>query len=437
MTWRTSAMIPILGAGAAVALGAWHALRAKEEPSWPPPSDAIAGDDAMTAVANFVAGDPKPGDVGLPYAWSTAASIEPAAGGNEFYHRIFDDIEAASSSIHILMFGWKPGIPAGELADLLGKKLEEGVEVRILVDSFGSRPHGLSKDMYRRLADAGAEIVVNCFLPPRHEGLYPETKAGWAYSLPFRADHRKLFVVDGEIAWTGGAGVEDHFLDGRFFDVMVRVTGDVVRLTQAVFLTSFRSHQAPLAHDLTPYFPLPPDRGAIPTALVQVVPYGHMAATQATREMIDRATHRLDIMNPYVTDDDMIQRIIGAAERGVAVRVVVSQESNNFLATAALRHRYEELLAVGVEVWELPDAVVHAKLIVADDCVQFGTLNLDAWALYRNLEVALIAQSADTAALFETRVFAPAIARSTLGTPAVTRAARALGAVANRITYFL
>ncbi len=101
-----------------------------------------------------------------------------------------------------------------------------------------------SAEMYHRLADAGAEIVVNSFLPPRHEGLYPAARAGWGYSLPFRADHRKLFVIDGAVAWTGGAGIEDHFHDGRFFDVMVRVTGDVVRLSQAVFLTSFASHRA-------------------------------------------------------------------------------------------------------------------------------------------------------------------------------------------------
>ncbi|MGI9644398.1 MAG: hypothetical protein ACR2O6_03720, partial [Ilumatobacteraceae bacterium] len=107
MTLRTEGMVAVLGAGAAVGLGVWVALRASEEPSWPPPPDAITGDDAMTAVADFVTGDPTPGDVGLPFAWSTAARIEPRAGGDEFYRRIFADIEAASSSVHILMFGWK------------------------------------------------------------------------------------------------------------------------------------------------------------------------------------------------------------------------------------------------------------------------------------------------------------------------------------------
>ena len=430
---------PLIGAGTAafVAAGICTALRTDERPSWPPPPGAVTADEAMTAVADFASGDPRPGDVGLPYAWSTAATIEPHAGGSEFYPRLFADITAATSSVHILMFGWKPGIPAGELRDLLVDRLAAGVEVRVLVDAFGSRPHGLSESMYRSLAAAGAEIVVKAFVPPRQDGRYPDAGRRWWRTLPFRADHRKLFVIDGTTAWTGGAGVEDHFYDGRFHDVMVQVTGDVVRQAQAVFLTSFRSHGAPLPADLTPYFPPPADPGSIPTALVQVVPYGHVSATQATREMVDGVTGRLDIMNPYLTDGALIDRIVAAARRGVDVRVVVSEESNNGLATAALRHRYPELIGAGIEIWEYPGAVVHAKLIVADDRVQFGTLNLDAWALYRNLEVAMIADSAEVAERFEDRVFAPAIARSRPGTPRSELSARVVGSLADRITYFL
>ena len=105
-------------------------------------------------------------------------------------------------------------------------------------------------------------------------------------------------------------------------------------------------------------------------------------------------------MNPYLTDHDMIERILAAARRGVKVRVVVSEKSNNGLATAALKHRYADLIAAGAEVWELPGTVVHAKVVVADDVVSFGTVNLDAWALYRNSELVMIARSAEVAEQF-------------------------------------
>jgi cardiolipin synthase len=125
----------------------------------------------------------------------------------------------------------------------------------------------------------------------------------------------------------------------------------------------------------------------------------------------------LDVMNAYVTDRDMIDRIIAAARRGVHVRLVVSETSNNRQATAALQHRYGDLLGAGVEIWELPGTVVHAKVVVADDIVSFGTVNLDAWALYRNSEIMMIARSPDAAALFEQRLFEPDIARSKPGRP--------------------
>ena len=130
-----------------------------------------------------------------------------------------------------------------------------------------------------------------------------------------------------------------------------------------------------------------------------MIPGGFVAASQAIREQIDGARERLDVMNPYLTDRDMIERILAAARRGVKVRVVVSETSNNAQATAALKHRYADLLAAGVEVWELPGTVVHAKVVVADDVVSFGTVNLDAWALYRNSEIMMIARSPEAAAL--------------------------------------
>ena len=82
-----------------------------------------------------------------------------------------------------------------------------------------------------------------------------------------------------------------------------------------------------------------------------MIPGGFVAASQAIGEQIDGARERLDVMNPYLTDRGMVERILVAARRGVKVRVVVSEKSNNPQATAALRHRYADLPAAGAEVW--------------------------------------------------------------------------------------
>jgi len=410
-----------------------------QKPSWPPGRNAITAARAQLATQRFAArSDPKPADVGMPYAWSTAATIEPWPEGRNFFPKIFADIEKATSSVHILMFGWREGQVGTQLTDLLIKKMKQGVEVRIIVDAAGSKPYGPAKPMFTKLADAGAQIVVNDTFPPDEDGLYPNhTSFDWSQDDVGRADHRKLYVIDGKVAWIGGAGVEDHFENGKFHDVMVRVTGNVVRQAQAVFLMSFRAHDGPLPKDLSKYFPKQPDPGTIPIALLQTVPGGWMSSTQAIRQLIDHARTRLDIMNPYVTDADMIQRIIAAAKRGVKVRIVVSQTSNNAQATAALKEHYSALIDAGVQIWEYPGAVVHAKIVVADDTVVFGTVNFDAWSLYRNYEIAMMARSPETVALFEERVFGPDIAKSHAGTPPHGLGTKLKDWFWDRLAYFL
>ena len=394
-------------------------LGIEQRQCWPPPPDAVTPAEAEAATQALGArGGARPRGDALDFAWATAATIEPWVEGANFFPRILADVEAARSSVHILMFGWREGEIGMQMAALLKKKLAEGVEVRVIVDGLGSRPYRDAREMFSGLAAAGAQIVVNHLLPPDRDGLFPDRQQiDWRQDEVGRADHRKLYVVDGAIAWTGGAGIEDHFHDGGFHDVMVRVTGDVVRQAQAAFLTSFSGHGGPLPGDLHRLFPEPVEAGSTPVALAQVIPGGFVAASQAIREQIDGARERLDVMNPYLTDPDIVERILAAAKRGVNVRVVVSEKSNNAQASAALRHRYEDLTAAGAEVWELPGTVVHAKVVVADDVASFGTVNLDAWALYRNSEIMMIARSPELVALLEERLFEPDIARSNRGQP--------------------
>jgi cardiolipin synthase A/B len=414
-------------------------LGVTQRPSWPPPADAVTADGAQLATERFAARDGvRPRDAALSFARSTAATIEPLVEGDTFFPRILDDVDGARASVHILMFGWREGEIGVQMAELVKRKLAEGVEVRIVVDSFGSRPYKQAREMFTGLAAAGAQIVVNDVFPLDRDGLYPDDQElDWRQDEVGRADHRKLYVVDGRTAWIGGAGIEDHFRNGGFHDVMVRVTGDVVRQAQAAFLTSFRGYGGPLPSDLGPYFPEPDDPGTTPIVLTQVIPGGHVAASQAVREQIDSARERLDVMNPYLTDRDVIERILAAARRGVRTRIVVSETSNNAPAAAALKHRYEDFVDAGIEIWELPGTVVHAKVVIADDVVSFGTLNLDAWALYRDAEIMMIAESAETAALLEERLFEPDIARSKPGEPPAATRERLESWLWDKLAWFL
>jgi cardiolipin synthase len=430
-----------LAATAGLAAGAsfyGRVFAIRQRPSWPPPPDAVTPAGAAAATRAFAAGNDGPRNAPLEFAWSTAATIEPWVEGASFFPRILADIEAARSSVHVLMFGWREGAVGTRMAELLKRKLAEGVEVRALVDRMGSRPYKQARAMFTELAAAGAEIVVNDFAPRDRYGLYPDDqRIAWRRDEFGRVDHRKLFVVDGSVVWIGGAGLEDHFEDGRFHDVMTRVTGDVVRQAQAAFLTSFHGHGGPLPADLSHLFPEPADPGSTPVALAEVIPGGLVAASQAVREQIGAARERLDIANPYLTDPGAVAAIVAAARRGVKVRLLVSERSNNAQASAALRHRYPELVEAGVEVWELPGTVVHAKVVVADDVVSFGTVNLDAWALYRNSEIAMLARSPEVAALVRERLFEPDIASARRGRPAAGVRERLECRLWNELAFFL
>jgi len=419
----------------------WGVLRMDEPASWPPSPSAVTADGALQATAEFVGRDEVTvNDLGTQFAWSTAASVEPLPEGDRFYPSMLDDIAAARSSIHLLQFGFTPGEVGDQFAVALEDAVARGVEVRLVVDEYASEPDGKSKAMYDHMAAAGVQIVVNDLLPTCRTGLWPDRDLEGSLSQVGHYEHRKLLIVDGLVVYTGGAGIEDHFANGRFHDVMTRVTGDVVREFQMVFLTTFRAHGGPLdggVSALAEYFPKPEDPGTKPAIVVGTRHTRDVSALQAMRELIDEAQSQIDITNPYFTEDELVDRIVAAAKRGVKVRLLVAEESNSVIHSAALRHDYGRMIEAGIEIWEYPDAVVHGKVLLADDAVLFGTVNLDAWALCRAYEVGAIVVDEETTGLFESRLFEPDIAISRPGVAPADGWTRFTDWVADKLSYFL
>jgi cardiolipin synthase len=417
----------------------WVVLRIVEHPSWPPPADAVTTAEAQAVTEAFAARDhPARDDVAIPYAPATASDVQLFVEGGAFFPRILDDIRAAQRSVHILEFGFKPGEVADQFVPALEQKVREGVDVRLIVDAMGSETRSTSEALLAQLAQANVQIVVNHAIPLDRDGLIPGQSIDWRHDELGQVDHRKMFVIDGRIGWVGGAGIEDHFANGEYHDVFVRVEGDVVRQMQAVFLTSFRAYGGPLPSEsgaLAAYFPAPANPGTIPTAVLQNIPGGFVAGTQAIEAAIESSMTRLDIMNPYICDDGMIDRIVAAARRGVAVRLLVSQDSNNKPAEYTLEHNYGRLLRAGVQIWEYP-AIQHAKVVVADDITIIGTINLDAWALYRNLEVALRFEGKEIADRTQTQFVEDGIAHSIPGTTPTGVRTRVRNWAWSRFAYF-
>jgi cardiolipin synthase len=376
---------------------------------------------AMHAVANgrlaeraeeLLAGPVSLGALALAFDESAASSAEVLVEGESFYPPMLEDIASASSSIHINQFGFRQGVVGDSFAEALVAKALEGVPVRLVVDRQGSDPEAGSQALYERLATAGIDVCVVRATKPRAQ-VGPLGRGGslrWNFRGLGHIDHRKLLVIDGRIGWVGGAGIEDHFQDGRFHDLFLRIEGPVVSQLQLVFLASFRwlggAIEAPGTDALFPALEAGPD--AIPARILHNAPGRYRPITDAIAASLDGAAETLDVVNPYVTDRGMINRIAAAARRGVRVRLFVPANANNWACAAAQQFHHPKLLDAGVRIFEYP-TMLHAKAFVRDgEEVLAGTCNLEAWSLKRFFEIDLQLRSQALAAQFDERFSAPA-----------------------------
>ncbi len=425
---------------AAIAAAWWFVLRIGprlEEDDVP--TIAVA-DAAAYARSATLAPGPRHADLARSWAQSSAVDVEVLPEGRVFFPRMLADISRARHSIHIMQYGFTPGTVADAFAPMLVAKAREGVAVRVIIDAVGSWAYTRSRHMLAALSDAGVEVMLHDFVPPDRSGPVGRRRFVRSADQAGRVEHRKIVLVDGEIAYIGGAGIEDHFENGLFHDVYVRVTGPVTRQVQALYLATFGYHGGTLASDdgaLESYFPAVADEGPYPVRVLMNWPRGWRPLTEAASELINGAKERLDMHNPYIGDARLIREIVDAANRGVAVRMVVSDEAHgNGVAYAAFKHHYDALLGAGAQIWEYP-ALVHAKVIVADDRVLVGTLNLDSWSMYRNPELGLLFDHPDVAEQFRTVLIEPDIAASVPGQAATGGLRRARNRIYARADYLL
>jgi cardiolipin synthase A/B len=371
-------------------------------------------------------------DLSLAFAESSASLADVHVEGRNFYPPMLADIASASSSVHINQFGFRPGVVGEAFADALIAKAREGVPVRLVVDRQGSDPDRSSRALFDRLTGAGIEVCVVRATKPRAPfgPLGSERSTRWNLAGLGHIDHRKLVVVDGRTGWVGGAGIEDHFQDGRFHDAFVRVTGPVVSQLQLVFLASFRWLGGEIAvAELDHLFPAFAEaESAIPATVLHNAPGRYRPITSAIATLLDEADETLDVVNPYVTDRGMIRRIEQAARRGVRVRLFVPANANNWACAAAQQFHHAKLLDAGVRILGYP-AMLHAKAFVRDGQeLLVGTCNLEAWSLKRFFEIDLRLRSADIASKFDERFSEPAEVVSSPGRRLTGRKERARAA---------
>jgi cardiolipin synthase len=414
-----------------VVSAAWLLVPPPRHTAYPPPPTALPASESRAALTRVATAERvNVADLAVPFDPARVATFELLIDGTSFFPRILDDIRAARSSVHIIQYGIRPGAVYDQFGPVLKEKSRQGVAVRVIVDQLGSGLDTGNGALFDDLAASGVQIVRNDPVALDRDGLIGGPRPiDWRLDELAHLDHRKTFIVDGRVAWVGGAGIEDHFANGTFHDIYARVEGEAVEQVQLAFLASFRLLGGPLPTDqaaIDALLPAPADPGQIPTTVLHNTPgAGHLANTDAIERLIDGATRRLDVMCPYSADGGIFERMMAAARRGVHVRYVVPADSNVLATAAALEHWYPDFQAAGVEIWEDP-VLPHAKVVLADDRVLIGTTNLDAWALYRNWEIGLLFEDAAIADTVQQQLFEPDIARSQLAQPQTNPVLRAV-----------
>ncbi len=359
----------------------------------------------------------------IDFVPSTATSWELLIDGPAIFPRMLADIEAATTDVHILIFGFKDGEIGGRMRDLLVRKAGAGLGVRILTEASYSQPGRGSKVFYKTLTDGGVQVVANQGAFFDLDGLLGHRRVDWRFDDLLHFDHRKVVVIDGKVAYVGGPGIEDHYADETFHDVMVRLEGPIVAQLQAVFLLSWNFQGGPLPAtpaELDRFFPATPDGPGLGLEILLNNPgEKHLPIATAFRAAVAGAQRRLYVINPYLADRGILRGLVEAARRGVEVRVIVPADPRSLPASAAVRHYFKALVEAGADVREHPQ-MAHAKVVLADDTVLVGTANLDALSLRQNWELQLRAEDkafADhmAAALFDKDVALAAPARVPTG----------------------
>jgi len=394
LAWVTIILaLPVVGLGAYALFGEIRMARAQRERIRDIRHRLNAAQIGQDSPRAEISGPARPAFA----AGQATSQFPPVAGnlltllpeGDAMMNDIISAIDAAHDHVHMLYYIWLPDDTGTRMAQALCGASRRGVTCRVLVDDHGAR-HLIRSALWRQMAAAGVALqraapLGNPFI-----------------SLLFgRIDlrnHRKIVVVDNRLSWVGSRNCADAaFAIKRRFapwvDILVRLEGPVVRQQQAVFVQDWMTHHAEdLSATLSaPLVDAPP--GAVTAQVISSGPDDvQTTPADALCAMIYAATERLTMTTPYyVPDQSLHVAICSAAERGVAVNLVLPARNDSAIVGAASESLLPELLHAGVHVHLFRPGLIHSKIVTVDgQFAMLGTANLDHRSFDLNYETSLL-----------------------------------------------
>ena len=302
--------------------------------------------------------------------------------GEEMFAALCEDLKRAEKYIFLEFFIVKEGKMWSAVREILAERAAAGVDVRLIYDDMGCF-YGFSDDKIEELEKEGIKIsVFNTFVP-------------FISSVQNNRDHRKIAVVDGRIAYTGGINIADEYINeierfGHWKDTAVRLLGDGAWSFTVMFLQMWSLCEG-IDEDYRRYYPddMPKtENGGF------VLPYADSPVDSERMgehiymQMIDGAREYLYITTPYlIVDDDLLSSLRLAAKSGVDVRIITPHHADKKIVHFTTRSYYELLIEAGVRIYEYTPGFIHAKSFVSDGKrAVVGTVNLDFRSLYLHFE---------------------------------------------------
>lgn len=315
---------------------------------------------------------------------TSAEQVEILQDAREKYPRLLADIDAARHSIHMVYYEWADDAFTRDVAKRLAKKVQEGVQVRILYDPVGSF-FMMRRRYLRDLRTAGVRI-------------WPYSPVYYLHTISYR-NHRKICVIDGRVGYSGGLNMTEKHLTGPegftgWRDTHARLTGEAVLALQAVFATMWlNTTDEGIIDDA--YFP--PDVSSGNGIPVQVVSAGPDSRWQAIRQaylaMIAMASDHVYIQSPFLILDSSLAEVMKAAAlSGVKVWVMIAPRGGEGqLAYRAGMTYAQDMADAGVRVLLYQGAYFHSKTICVDSQVcSIGSANMDIRSFTINYETNLV-----------------------------------------------
>lgn len=340
--------------------------------------------------------------IGTPF--TTGNRITTLNNGDQIFPAMLGAIKGAKKTITFETFVFEKGVVPKAFADALAERSRAGVKVKVILDAHGAKD---SRAYHALLSDAGVEI----------ERFHP------IFWLDVRRynnrTHRKLLVVDGKVGFIGGVGIADEWAGNaespeQWRDCHYRIEGPAVAQLQAAFVENWlRTRKEILVGP--DYFPPLASAGSIAGSVFRSSPRnGSFAVPLMYHLAIASARQSLKIANAYfVPDEQIVDALVLAAQRGVKVQIIVPGEHIDQKAVRrASRKRWKRLLAAGIEIFEYEPTMIHSKLLIADGLfVSLGSANFDNRSLRLNDEANFDVLDAGFAAE-QTRIFEADRARS-------------------------